>query len=124
MDEDGSTVLGHTIAMTDEDVFAIEVIGCAMTSSFILLFISFEEEVATTIPHVDSFTIEIRTIDGLAAPYCHTIIALGALTAVIPRYKEVIIAPVFEDEWCFDSVRSGKVGCGILLLFTYKKHLL
>ena len=57
LDEDRGTVLGDAVAMTDEDVFAIDMIGSTMTRSFICFFVAFEEEIATTIAHIDAFAV-------------------------------------------------------------------
>ena len=98
--------MGDAIAMTDEDVLSVKTIYSTMTCSLKLFFVTFEEEISTTIPHVDTFTIEIRAINRLTATYGHAVVALATLATVVPGYKEIIPAIVLEDKGCLDGIRA------------------
>ena len=106
--------MSDAVAMTDKDVLTVEVVGRTVAGCLELLLIAFDKQVSTAITHVNALAVEVGTVDRLAASYCHAVIALRSLAAVIPRHKEVVIAAMLEDEWRFDGVRSGKVGCGVL----------
>jgi hypothetical protein len=70
--------------MTDKDVLTIKTVYSTMAGGLIRLFVAFEEKITTTIAHIDTFAVKIRAINRLTATYGHTIIALAALTTIIP----------------------------------------
>lgn len=76
--------MGNTVTMTDEDVLAIEGIGGTMACSLKRLLVAFEEDVASSVTHVNTLAVEIRAFHTATASYGHTIVALGTLTAVVP----------------------------------------
>ena len=106
--------MGDAVAVTDKDVLIVDMIGSTMTCCLKGFLVAFQKEITTTVAHVDAIAVEIRTIDCLAAAYCHTVVALGALATIVPGDKEIVISCVFEDKWSFDCIRAGEVGCGIL----------
>ena len=106
--------MSYAIAVTDKDILTVNMVCGTMTCCLELFFIAFEKQVSSTVAHVDAFAVEVRPVDGLAAAYGYAVVALAALAAVIPRYKEVVIAVVLEDERSFDGIRTCIVGCGIL----------
>ena len=73
-----------TVSVADEDILTIDKIGCTVSGSLKGLLITFQEKVATTIAHVDTIAIKIWAIDGLTTAYSHTVVALRALTTVVP----------------------------------------
>ena len=114
MYQDRSALMGDAVTMTDEDVLTIHRVSSAMTCCLVILLIALQEEHTTAIAHIDAFRIEIGSIDSLTTAYGYPIGAFAALTAVIPRYEEVIPAVVLEDEWCLDGIRTSKIRGGIL----------
>ena len=106
--------MGDAVAMTDKDVLTVKVVSCTMTGCLELFFVAFDKQVTAAITHVAALAVEVGTVDSPAATNGYTVVALRTLAAVIPRYKEVVIAAMLEDEWRFDGVRTGKVGCGVL----------
>ena len=93
--------------MTDEDVLAVKVIGGTMACGFILLLVTLDDECATTLQHVATITVEVRSVNLTTAPHSHTIVALVALAAVVPRHEEVIIAVVLHDERCLNGIGAS-----------------
>ena len=100
--------------MTDEDVLVVEVIHGTMTGSLIVCLVTFEEMITSAIAHVDTLAVEVGTVNSPAAPYCHPVVALGTLTTVIPRHKQIVPAIVLEDKRGLDGVRTCVIGCRIL----------
>ena len=84
LDEHRSTFLCDTVTVTDKDVFAIHVIDGTVACGLICLFVAFDKQISPTIAHIHTLAVEIWTINGLAAAYGNTIVALCALTTVVP----------------------------------------
>ena len=105
--------MGNTVAMTDEDILTIDMIGSAMAHSLKLLLVAFEEQGAAAIAHILAAAVEIRPIHLTAATYGYAVVALGSATTVVPRHKEIVPAIVSEDERCLDGIRSGILGSRI-----------
>ena len=84
LDEQGCSFVGNAIAVADEDTFVAKGIGGAMTGSLEFLLVAFENERSASEAHVMAFTVEVRTFDATTAAYSHAVVALGALTAVVP----------------------------------------
>jgi hypothetical protein len=76
--------MGDAVTMTDEDVLAVESIGGTVTSSLKRLLVALEEDVSSSVTHVNTLAVEIRPFHTATATYSHTVVALGALTAVVP----------------------------------------
>ena len=55
-----------------------------MAGGLIRLFVTFKEEITSTITHVNTLAVEVRAFYRLTATYGHTIVALAALTTIIP----------------------------------------
>ena len=87
-----------------------------MAESLKRLFVTLDEHRATTLEHVSSALINIRTLNRFASPDSYAIAALRAPTAVVPTHKEIIIATVTEDKRCFNSIGTGILRSGIFLL--------
>ena len=112
--------MGGAVAVTDKDVVAVEMIGGTVAGSLILFLVAFEEDGAATLQHVGAFAVEVGTVDTAAAPYGNAVVALAALTAVVPRHKEVVVVAMLHDEGCLDGIapcvfRSGIGGHGLAL---------
>ena len=101
--------MGDAVAMTDEDVFVIDMIGSAMPSGFVFLFVAFKEEIASAIAHIDAVAVQIRAINRLTATYSHTVVALATLTTIIPGYKEIIPTVMLEDKRCLNGIGAREV---------------
>ena len=114
LDEHGGSIAGGAVAVTDEDVFAVEGVGCTVTGCFPFFLVAFQEEGATTVDHILAVAVEVGTVDGLAATYCHTVVALCSTTTVVPRNEKIVIAAVLEDEGGFDGVRACETRGGVL----------
>ena len=114
LDQDRGTLMGNAVTMTDEDVVSVEVIGSTVAGSLILFLIAFKEYVTTTVTHVDTLAVEIRSLNMAAATHGHAVVALRTLTTVVPGYKEIVPAVMLEDERCLDGIGTGIVGSGIL----------
>lgn len=84
LDKNRGAIVGNAIAVADEDILTIHVIGRTMACCFEVLFIAFEEEFATTIAHIGTIGTQIGAVDSLAAAYGYTVIALSPLTAIVP----------------------------------------
>ena len=106
--------MGDAVTVTDEDVLAVEGIGGAVAGSLKGFLVALKEDHATTVAHVDAIRIEIRSLDTAATAYGHTVVALRALTAVVPGDEEVVPAVVLEDERRLDGVGTSEVGRGVL----------
>ena len=106
--------MGNTVAMTEEVVVAIDMVDGTMADGLELAFVAFEEQVATAIAHVNTTTVDIRAVDGTAAPHGYAIVTLSTLTTVVPRDEEVVPTIVTEDERCLDGIRACIVGRRIL----------
>ena len=117
-------MVGDAIAMTDEDVLTVKTIYGTMTCSLKLFFVTFEEEISTTIPHVDTLTVEIGAINRLAATYGHTVVTLATLATVVPGYKEIIPAIVLEDKGCLDGIGACIIGGRVLRRIDLRSSLL
>ena len=76
--------MGDAVTMTDKNVLTIYMIGGTMTGSFEFLLVAFEKQVAPAITHINTFAVEVWPVDSLAAPDSHAIVALGALTTIVP----------------------------------------
>jgi hypothetical protein len=76
--------VGDAIAMTDKDVLTIKTVYSTMAGGLICLFVTFKEEITSTITHVNTLAVEVRAFYRLTATYGHTIVALAALTTIIP----------------------------------------
>ena len=70
--------------MTDEYVLTIDVVGGTMTGCLIFLFVAFKEKIASAIAHIDTFAVKIGAINGLTTTDGHAVVALTALTTVVP----------------------------------------
>ena len=68
--------MGDAVAVTDEDVLTIEMVGRTMASGLEIRLVAFEEELAATVAHVPAIRVEIRTVDAFAAPNSHPVITL------------------------------------------------
>ena len=84
--------MGYAVAVADKDVLSVDGVGGTVAGSLELFLVALDEEIATTIVHILPLTVEIGTFDSLAAAYGHTVGALGALTAIIPRDKQIIVS--------------------------------
>ena len=82
--EQGYTMLCRTVAMADEDVLAVEIVGGAMSCCLPLFLVSFKEECASSIGHVLAFAVEVWAFYTLAASDGYAIVALGSAAAVVP----------------------------------------
>ena len=60
LDEQGGTVEFSGVAVTDEDAFSIEVVGCTMACGLKFCFIAFQEKGTSTIKHITTFAVKIR----------------------------------------------------------------
>lgn len=108
LDEHGGTTMGGTVAVADEEVFAIEVVGGAVAGGFPFFFVTFQEERSATEEHVLALAVEIGATDCLASSYSHAIVALGTTTAVVPGHEEIVVTVMMKDEGRLDGVASCK----------------
>jgi hypothetical protein len=53
------------IAMTDEDILIAKAVDSTVASSLILLLVTLKNQRATTLTHIHTIAVEIRTINGL-----------------------------------------------------------
>lgn len=98
--------MGGTVAVADEEVFAVEGVGGAVAGGFPFFLVAFQEERPTAQEHVLALAVEIRSADRLASSYGHAIVALGTPTAVVPGYEEIVVAVVMKDEGGLDGIAS------------------
>jgi hypothetical protein len=124
-DKYGCSLMGDTVTMTDEDVLIAKMIDSTVTCRLELLFVTLQKERSPTLTHIDTVTVDIRTINRLGATHRYTIVALSTTTAVIPRHKEVIPISMLEDEGGLDGVctrifgrRIGRLILGIRCITT------
>ena len=82
--EYGGSLMGNAIAMTDKDIFTIDVVGSTMACSLKLFFVTFEEDRAATRQHILSIAVNVRAVHGLAAAHCNSIVALRTTATVVP----------------------------------------
>ena len=109
LNEEGGTVETGRVAVTDEEAFPIEVVGSTMACGLKRCFIAFQEKGASTIQHITTFMVKIGARYLFGAPYSHTIVALGTTTAVVPRYEEIIVATMLQNEWRLNGVATCKL---------------
>ena len=101
--------MGDAVAVTDEDVLSVEVVGGTMACCLIRLLVTLKEQLSTSIAHVYAVRIEIRPVNGLAPTHSDAISALAALAAVVPRHKEIIPSPMLIDERSLNGVGASIV---------------
>ena len=90
--------MGDAVAMTNKDILSVEGVGGTVAGSLEGLLVALDEDVASSVTHIDTLAVEIGTFDTTAATYGHTVVALRALTAIVPRDKEIVPAVVLEDK--------------------------
>ena len=104
LNEHGGSVLRGTVAMTDEDVLSIEIVGSTMSGSLPFFLVTFQEDSATTICHVLACAVKIWSFNVFAAPNSHAVVALCTTAAIVPRHEEIKEVAVLEDERSFYGV--------------------
>jgi hypothetical protein len=104
-----------TISMTNEEVTSLlllrqrEMIDGTMAGRFVLLFVTLNDERASSFKHRLARLVEIGTGDRAASSDDHAVIAFHAPTTIVVTDEEIVPALVLEDEWSLDGIRSGKV---------------
>ena len=109
------TFIFDAITMTNEEITTLllfwqsEMIDGTMTGCLVLLFVAFDDERATSIEHRLTLAVEIGAGDLPASSDDHAVVALHAPATVVVTDKEIVPAPVLEDERSLDGIRTGKV---------------
>lgn len=106
LDEQSDAILSRAVAVTDEDVLAVEGVGGTMASGLPLFLVAFQDDGTATVSHILAAAVEVGTVYRLAAPHGYSIVRLGTTTTVVPRHKEVVVAIVLEDERCLNGIRA------------------
>ena len=113
------TLIINTITVTNEEVTSLlllrqrEMIDGTMAGRLVLLFVTLNDERASSFKHRLARLVEIGTGDRAATSDDHTVIAFHAPTTIVVTDEEIVPALVLEDEWSLDGIRSGKVRSGI-----------
>lgn len=104
-----------TITMTNEEIsfFLLlrqwEMIDGTMAGCLILPLVALDDKCATAFKHGPALPVEIRPRDLPASSDDHAVVALHAPATVVVTDKEIVPAPVLEDERSLDGIRTGKV---------------
>ena len=80
-----------------------------MAHRLIFLLVTFQQQGATTLSHILTRLVQIRTGNLLASAYGNTIGTLHTLAAVIPTDEEIVITTMLHDEWSLDGIGTGKL---------------
>ena len=64
--------------MTDEDILIAKAVDSTVASSLILLLVALDEERTTTLAHVYTLAVEVRTVDRAGTPHRYTVVAQRA----------------------------------------------
>ena len=105
---------GNAVAVTEEVVGGAKAIDGAVAGSIEVDLVALEEQGSASQPHVLAVAVEVGAFHRAATSHGNAVVALAALTAVVPGHEEVVPAVMLEDERCLDGIGSGIVGGGVL----------